>query len=126
MQRQALVHLLGLAAILALAPACNKEKDTTATITVQTANGTRVEGAHVKLFADPHPPQQSDYSRLNKEGVTDSKGQVRFDYTDLYKRGQAGLGVLSILSTKDSTAGEGVIKIVEEEANEETVTLVHI
>lgn len=126
MQRNPLVALLGLAALLIVAPGCNKEKDTKAIITIQDEDGSRVEGAYVKLYANPLPPLQSDYTRLKKEGMTDSKGQVEFDYTGLYEQGAAGFAVLNITSFKDSAVGEGIIKITEEETNEETVTLEHI
>jgi len=126
MQRRTPAFLLALTVLLVTGSACNKEKDTKAVITIQNEDGDRVEGAYVKLYANPLPPLQSDYSRLKKEGMTDSKGQVEFDYTGLYEQGAAGFAVLNITSFKDSAVGEGIIKIVEEETNEETVTLVHI
>lgn len=103
---------------------CKKEKDTKAEITVHTQDGAPVAGAYVKLYADPVPPLQSDFSRLTKEGTTDSKGQVTFDYSEFYKKGQAGFAVLNILAEKDTLTGEGIIRITEEETNEQTVTLV--
>ena len=41
-----------------------------------------------------------------------------------YKQGQSGFAVLDILATKDTFAAEGIIKILEEETNEEKVELV--
>lgn len=61
--------------------------------------------------------------RLTREEMTDSRGHARFDYTQQYKQGQAGFAVLDIVSFKDSAVGEGIIKILEEEVNEETVKL---
>lgn len=103
--------------------ACNKEEDTKATITVLDTAGAVVADAYVKLFANPVDPLQADFSRLTKEGNTGSDGTVTFDYSEFYKRGQAGFAVLDILATKDSLVGEGIIRIEEEQTNEETVVL---
>ncbi|MBK8581760.1 MAG: hypothetical protein IPL86_07990 [Flavobacteriales bacterium] len=80
-------------------------------------------GASVKLYANPVDPLMPDFSRLTKEGVTDGSGQVLFDYSDFYKRGQAGFAVLDIHAEKDSLAGDGIIRIEEEVANEELVVV---
>lgn len=104
---------------------CNKEKDTKATITVLDTAGAVVAGAYVKLFANPVDPLQADFSRLTKEGTTGSDGKVTFDYSEFYKRGQAGFAVLDILAQKDSLSGEGIIRIEEEQTNEETVSIAY-
>ncbi|MBZ0205657.1 MAG: hypothetical protein K8H89_04990 [Flavobacteriales bacterium] len=103
--------------------ACNKEKDTKATITVLDTAGAPLAGAYVKLFANPTTPLQADFSRLTKEGTTSSDGKITFDYSEFYKRGQAGFAVLDILARKDSLTGEGIIRIEEEQTNEETVVV---
>lgn len=123
MTRKVLSASLLLAALVTVASGCKKEKDTRALITVVNEAGNRVPEAYVKLYADPVPPLQSDFSRLTKEGYTDASGQVEFDYTEFYKRGQAGFAVLDILAAHDTLVGEGIIRINEEETNEETVTL---
>lgn len=105
--------------------ACNKEKDTKATITVLDSTGAVVPGAYVKLFANPVSPLQADFSRLTKEGTTSSDGKVTFDYSEFYKRGQAGFAVLDILAQKDSLSGEGIIRIEEEQTNEESVVVAY-
>lgn len=102
--------------------ACNKEEPTKAVIIVKLADGTPVEGALVKLYANPAQPL-GDPNRLNKEATTGSDGRVEFDYTDFYEQGQAGFAVLDILCTRDTLAGAGMIKITEEEVNEETVVV---
>ena len=113
--------LLGAAAVFFTA--CNKEEDTKAVITI-TRDGRLVQGAYVKLYATPMTHMSArDYSRLFKEGLTDAKGQVTFDYTGLYEQGQSGLAVLDIASYKDSAVGYGIIRIREEEVNTETVEL---
>jgi len=118
-------RLLTLVATAALIAACNKEKPTTAIITVQDEDGYVVPGAYVKLYANPTPPL-GDPTRLKQEKMTDSQGKATFDYTDFYKQGQAGFAVLDIVSFKDSAVGQGIIKILEEETNEETVVLVPV
>lgn len=106
--------------------ACKKEKDTKATIQVLKENGAPVAGAYVKIYADPEIPEASDYSRLNKEGITDGGGRITFDYSDFYKQGQAGFAVLDLLATYDTLAGEGIIRIEEEQMNEETITVLPV
>lgn len=112
-------------ALLAVATACNKEKDTIAIIKVVDEEGRPVPQAYVKLWANvPNPPPNSgSIDRLKREGLTGNDGTVEFDYTQQYKQGQAGFAVLDITSFKDSMVGDGIIKILEEEENEETVTL---
>jgi hypothetical protein len=105
--------------------ACNKEEPTTATIIVKNQAGAVVPDVAVRLFANPSFPL-GDPTRLNKEAITGSNGRVEFDFTEFYKQGQAGFAVLDILAVKDSLAGSGIIKILEEEANEETVILLPI
>lgn len=103
--------------------ACNKEEDTKAIVTVLDSAGAVVNGAYVKLYANPVDPLQADFTRLTKEGTTGPDGKVVFDYSDFYKRGQAGFAVLDIMATKDSLSGEGIIRIEEEQDNEETVVV---
>lgn len=122
MLRHPFTRLFLLMVVAIAAPACNKEKDTKAIITVK-RDGVNVQGAYVKLYAKPVPPLASDYSRMTKEGMTDAKGQVTFDYTGLYEQGQAGVAVLDIASFKDSAVAYGIIRIHEEQTNEETVNL---
>jgi hypothetical protein len=118
-------RLLTLVVTAALFSACNKEKDTIAVITVEDENGSILPGAYVKLYANPTFPT-GDPSRLTQEKMTDSQGRATFDYTDFYKQGQAGFAVLDIVSFRDSMVGQGIIKILEEETNEETVVLVPV
>lgn len=125
MIRKTLTRALAAVGLVCVATACNKEKDTTAIITVVDEDGRPVEGAYVKLWANLayQPPGSGSIDRLKREGLTGSDGTVEFDYTQQYKQGQAGFAVLDITSYKDSSVGEGIIKILEEEENQETVTL---
>lgn len=120
--RRALTSALTVALLAFVTAACNKEKSTTAVITVKDMDGDPVEGAYVKLYANPAVPR-AETSRLLKEGMTNGGGKVEFDYTGYYEQGQAGFAVLDILTFKDSTYAEGVIKILEEELNEETLIM---
>ena len=101
---------------------CNKEEPTKVIITVKDADGNLIPAAVVKLYANPAYPL-GDPTRLNKETSTNSSGRAEFDYSDFYEQGQSGFAVLDILSTKDTLTGRGIIKILEEETNEETVFL---
>lgn len=101
---------------------CNKEKPTKVIITVKMQDGAPVADAAVRLFANPTYPL-GDPTRLNKETTTGRNGTAEFDYTDFYEQGQSGFAVLDIRCTKDTLLGEGLVKILEEETNEETVFL---
>lgn len=118
-----LTHVLALVATAFLFDSCNKVEPTKAIITVVDEDSHVVAGAYVKLFANPTYPL-GDPSRLLKEGNTGSDGRIVFDYSDFYKQGQAGFAVLDIYASYDTLAAEGIIKILEEEETEETVTLV--
>lgn len=119
---KAILRTMALTTLVAAATGCNKEKDTKAIIHVNDPDGHPVAGAYVKLYANIAYPL-GDASRLKREGLTESDGSVEFDYTQQYKQGQAGFAVLDILTYKDTLYAEGIIKILEEETNEETVTM---
>ncbi len=123
--RTILSKTLALALCAVVVSACNKEKPTKAVIVVKNEAGAVVPGVEVRLFANPSFPL-GDPTRLNKEGVTSASGRVEFDYSDFYKQGQAGFAVLDILAVTEDFAGAGIIKILEEETNEETVVLLPI
>jgi len=117
-----LTSALVVALVLPFATSCNDEEPTVGVVKVVDAEGRPVQGATVKLFADPTFPL-GDPNRLDQETVTDSDGAATFDYSDFYEQGQSGFAVLDILATKDTLLGEGIIKIVEEETSEEIVVL---
>ena len=122
MTRNLIVRSLTLVAVALLLVDCNKEKPTKAFITVVDTTGAAVSDVHVKLWANPSFPL-GDPTRLDKEAWTNSAGVAEFDYTDEYKQGQAGFAVLDIVSFKDTLVGRGIIRINEEETNEEKVEL---
>ncbi len=115
----------GLTIMLAFV-ACNKEKDTTATITVVDVDGVAVVGAEVHIFPAPSVDTVSEDATiegLDLMATSDSKGKAKFNFTDYYEQGQAGFAVLNIEVNLDARYGDGIIKIEEEEDNEETVTI---
>jgi len=117
--------LAGALAIGLLAPmvsSCTKEKPTKVIITVRNPSGGSVLGVNVKLYANPTAPVREPI-RLDMQSTTDLSGRAEFDYTDFFKQGQAGFAVLDILCSKDSLVGQGIIKVLEEETNEEIITL---
>ncbi len=124
--RRVLTNALMVAGLAFVATGCNKEKPTTVVITVKDADGSPVPDAYVRLFANPLVPAKPDLTRLKKEGMTKANGTVEFDYTGLYEQGQAGFAVLDILTFRDTMYAEGIIKILEEETNEETLIMEEI
>lgn len=120
--RSVLTNALMVAVLGLGASACNKEKPTTVVITVKDADGSPVPEAYVRLFANPAVPR-ADASRLMQEAMTKGNGTAEFDYTGYYEQGQAGFAVLDILTYKDSSYAEGIIKVLEEETNEETLVM---
>ncbi|MBI3136673.1 MAG: carboxypeptidase regulatory-like domain-containing protein [Bacteroidetes bacterium] len=102
---------------------CKKEQDTLARITVLDTSGNPFAGAEVRVYGEPtlspHPEMIMD-----KTLVTDSQGEVIFDFTADFKLGQAGFTVLNIeINSGDTLAGEGIIKIEEEKMNDETLVI---
>lgn len=124
--RRVLTSALMVAVLSFVLPACNKEKPTTVVITVKDADGSPVSDAYVKLYANPAVPLKPDLTRMLKEGMTKANGTVEFDYTDLYEQGQAGYVVMDILTFRDTMYAEGIIKVLEEETNEETLIMQEI
>jgi hypothetical protein len=122
MFRTLVPRLFLLAAVVLVANGCNKEKDTIAVIEVVDLEGRPLAGAYVKLYANL-AYTTGDASRLLREAETDSKGQAEFDYTQLFKQGQAGFAVLDILTFKDTMYAEGIIKILEEETTTEKLQM---
>ena len=121
--RRALTSTLMAFVLAVVFPACNKEKPTTVVITVKDVDGSLASGVVVRLFANPTVPLKPDLTRLLQEGTTKSNGSVEFDYSGLFEQGQAGFAVLDILAERDTMYAEGIIKILEEETNEQTLIL---
>ena len=116
-------------ALLALGSAvvlngCQKDKQTIAAVLVVNSDGEPVPGASVRLYAVPsETPPPPNAIRFDTTQVTNGTGKATFDFSDFYEKGQAGFAVLDIEASKGSLFGEGIIKIDEEQMNEETVTI---
>jgi|GEM_PF-515007 hypothetical protein len=119
--RSVLTYAL-LVGALVLGASCNKEKPTTVVISVKDADGRPVPEAYVRLYANPAVPL-ADASRLKMEAMTSGGGKAEFDYSGFFEQGQAGFAVLDILTYKDTMYAEGIIKVLEEETNEETLIM---
>lgn len=121
--------LFTIALAVLLITACNKEEDTLAEVKVLTPNGSAVAGAEVRLFGQgtTNTTEVGDI-RIDVTEFTTSDGLAKFDFTDLYVPGQSGFAILNVEITKvypDSTVYmEGIIKVVEEQNNQKTFTLV--
>ena len=112
---------------------CKKEKDTIASVLVVNANEQAVTGVIVRLYCpsatcDGSQGQGSLNEDIDRNDVTGSNGKVSFNYSEMYKLGQAGFSVLDIAIYKSEAdlAAEnpettGVIKIEEEQENEQTI-----
>jgi len=122
--------IIGLLAFLFIIGSCDKIDNTAAIITIVDRNGNLVSGADVHVFPSitqpSDPPAQLNES-LDQTKVSDTKGQVFFDYTDYFKRGQVGLFVLDIEVTFQApdtlVIVPSIIKVVEQETNAKEVEL---
>ncbi len=114
-----------LTAILALGVVgCNKEKDTIAEITVQDQQEENVSGALVHVFGEPSDTAfQNKEIRIDREKKTGTNGKAKFNFTELFKKGQAGFAVLDVEITVDTFKIDGFIKVKEEQKNTKTFTL---
>lgn len=102
---------------------CKKEKPTIAKIRVVDTSGAAFEGAMIRLYPTPTIVQHGAII-IDDTLISDGDGYAIFDYTENFNLGQAGFTVLDIeVRSGDSLYGQGIIKIVEEEENEETVIL---
>jgi hypothetical protein len=102
-------------------PSCVKEDDTIAIVTVVDNSGARIPDAQVILYGNPQPVLGT-VNRVDSN-FTDQNGQATFNYTEIFKLGQAGFATLDIKATKGQLEGSGIIKIVEETTSTKTVTI---
>ena len=120
------VILLSAAVVAVLFSSCRKEEPTIAKIYVKNTMDNFVPGATVRLFGAETADQDGDEHgeiRIDTTGTTNGAGQVTFDLSEFYELGQSGLFVLDIEVSKGEQWGEGIIKVEEEEENEETVVI---
>jgi hypothetical protein len=103
---------------------CKKEKETIATIIIKNDDGDLIPGATVRLYGNGSATEENiGEVRFDTTGVTNGTGKVSFNFTEFYKQGQAGFVVLDIEASKGTLAGEGIIKVEEEETTEEVVDI---
>lgn len=100
---------------------CRKKGNTIVLITVRDNNNEVVPDAMVRLFGQSTTnPPSGPVVRVDT-AYTDALGVARFDYTEYFKLGMAGLFVLNIEARKNDKFGAGIVKIVEEKTTEERV-----
>ncbi|MEM9052535.1 MAG: hypothetical protein AAGC47_10820 [Bacteroidota bacterium] len=110
------------------ATSCDNEEDTIAEITVVNQEGTRVQGAEVRMFGQGtvDDDQVGDIA-IDRTTFTNSNGIAEFDFSDNYQPGQSGFAILDVEIIFDSPTGvtgaTGVVKVVEEETTRKTFVL---
>ena len=100
---------------------CRKKKDTIAIIYVRDAANQLVSGAQVVLYGQSTQPNQAVNVTLYDTTTTNTSGEAKFNFNDVYQLGQAGVAVLNIEASGNGLSGEGIIKIEQETTSEETV-----
>lgn len=104
---------------LTLVTSCRTKDDTLAKIVVLDANNNPVSNAEVRAYASG----TSGTLIIDDLVQSNSNGEAHFNYNDEYQLGQAGVAVLDVKVTKDSSVGHGVIKVVQEETVVEIIYL---
>ena len=102
---------------------CSKETSTTVKIIVRDSNNQLVIGANVNLYVDESSVIENSKidQKINQTKITDYKGEVIFNVSDMYKNGSAGVAILDILIESGSNETQSVIKIEPEIENTQTV-----
>jgi len=109
------------ASVLFMSSGCRRKGSTIVLITVRDSDNAVVSNAMVRLYGQSTTnPPSGPVVRVDT-AYTDDLGVARFDYTDTYQLGQAGLFVLNIEARKDNKSGAGIVKIEEEKTTEERV-----
>ncbi len=105
---------------LSVSVSCRKKKDTIAIIYVKDVADQPVAGARVVLYGQSTTGQPSSVV-LYDTTQSNSSGEAKFNFNDVYQLGQAGVAVLNIEAYKDGAIGEGIIKIEQETTSTATV-----
>jgi hypothetical protein len=100
---------------------CRKKKDTIAIIYVRDAANQLVSGAQVVLYGQSTTQNQAANVVLYDTTTTNTSGEAKFNFNDVYQLGQAGVAVLNIEASASGLSGEGIIKVEQETTSEETV-----
>jgi len=125
MLKKSIIYSLSIAVMASLlvfaSSGCRKKGDTIVLITVRNNSNEVVPDAMVRLYGQSTTnPPSGPVVRVDT-AYTDALGVARFDYTENFKLGMAGLFVLNIEARKDNKYGAGIIKIIEEKTTEEKV-----
>lgn len=118
------ISLFALLAILGLgfSSGCRKKADTIAIIKVRDAANQPVVGAQVVLLGESTTGEQ--YRVVVYDTIlSNTSGEAKFIFNDIYQLGQAGVAVLNVEAYKDGAVGDGLIKVEEETTSEEIVYL---
>ncbi len=99
---------------------CRKKKDTIAIIYVRDVANQLVAGAQVVIYGQSTINQPANVV-LYDTTLTNTSGEAKFNFNDVYQLGQAGVAVLNIEATFGAAVGEGIIKVEQEVTSEETV-----
>lgn len=101
---------------------CEKEEPTVAKIKVVDIDGNPVNNAKVYLHgtSTTTPPRANI---IHDTTYTDLDGYATFDFSDHFNLGQAGVFVLDIKVERLPETGTGIIKINQEEMNEERIII---
>ena len=109
---------------------CEKDQPTTATITVRNENKTPIASALVVLNATPgdgsKKPAYKPLTDINL--LSGNDGKVTYDFSEMFKNGQAGAGVIDIYASKiigtDTLIGVSHVNLEPQKNNEAIVTLI--
>jgi len=112
----AFVAVLG----VALSSGCRKKADTIAIIYVRDVANQLVSGATVVLYGQSTTNQPANVV-LYDTTTSNTSGEARFNFNDVYQLGQAGVAVLNIEATYGGSTGQGIIKVEQEVTSKETV-----
>jgi hypothetical protein len=112
----AFVAVLG----VALSSGCRKKADTIAIIYVRDVANQLVSGATVVLYGQSTTNQPANVV-LYDTTTSNTSGEARFNFNDVYQLGQAGVAVLNIEATYGGSTGQGIIKVEQEVTSTETV-----
>jgi hypothetical protein len=99
---------------------CRKKKDTIAIIYVRDVANQLVAGAQVVVYGQSTINQPANVV-LYDTTLTNTSGEAKFNFNDVYQLGQAGVAVLNVEATFGAAVGEGIIKVEQEVTSEETV-----
>jgi hypothetical protein len=105
---------------------CGKDADTIAIVKLIDENEIPINGAEVRLrgtstFPGGEMPSPTQNIELDVTRTSNTNGEARFNFTDNFKAGQAGLFVLDVHAEFRGKIAKGIIKVEEHQVNRATV-----